>query len=113
MLDLSGRTALVCRELSWRDGLLAAFERLRDDPYPWLLESSLAGDLDEIPQDRVRGSDVDEYDLLALEVERIDQIVVAVRDVAGIASPGSPHRPRRAEAVGTTRVIETPPLHGQ
>ena len=42
MLDLSGRTALVCRELSWRDGLLAAFERLRDDPYPWLLESSLA-----------------------------------------------------------------------
>jgi len=39
--DFPGRTALVCRELPWRGDLLAAFERLRDDPYPWLLESSL------------------------------------------------------------------------
>jgi len=76
-------------------------------------DDQLAGDPEEISQDRVRGSDVDEYDLLALEVEQIDRILVAVRDVAGIVSPGSPHRPRRAEAVGTTPVIETPPLHGR
>ncbi|MDH3210942.1 MAG: aminodeoxychorismate synthase component I [Myxococcales bacterium] len=43
MLDLPGRSVLACRELPWPAGPLAAFERLREDPYPWLLDSALSG----------------------------------------------------------------------
>ena len=82
MLDLSGCTALVCRELSWRDGLLAAFERLRGDPYPWLLESSLTDG--RLGRFSFAGSDP--YALLRARGTRVE--IECRRSVGGGLRPG-------------------------
>jgi len=41
VLHLPGATACASRELASRGDLLAHFERLRAEPYPWLLDSAL------------------------------------------------------------------------
>jgi para-aminobenzoate synthetase component 1 len=43
VLHLPECSALACRELPRPATLLAAFEALRGDPYPWLLDSSMPG----------------------------------------------------------------------
>jgi aminodeoxychorismate synthase component I len=82
VLDFPGRTALACRELPWRDDLLAAFERLRDDPYPWLLESSLPDG--RLGRFSFAGSDP--YALLRARDTRIE--IECRRSVGGGLRPG-------------------------
>jgi hypothetical protein len=56
--------------------------------------------------------DVDEDDERVLQLIEGKQIVVGSRDVASLGTPGTAHRPDRAESIGTAGVIETDSVHG-